>query len=308
MIQRLAAVGMVLAALGQVGLAQEGTGPSAAPPQVAVSPPFVEMQLTEGRSDVQALKLFNFSDQAVQVEVLAGNWDFDESNNVRIVEPTEQSLDQWLLINPLRFEVAPGGFQTVRLAARPRVAPEPGEHRAMVFLRQLPTDAATNSTFRALFRIGVAVYGYMGEVQRVAELHDVSLGVNGSTVRVDFDISSTGNAHIRMGGSYAVWREGDLTEQGVPDLEDSETTQNAVRAAALPDTPVLPGTRRSIVVNINDLEPGEYVLQIQGDIATVSIDRTLDFEVIGRSDMEVQPEVGSPAPEQLDGASNHDEG
>lgn len=248
--------------------------------QIGVSPPRLELTLADGRAS-GALRLFNFGAEPVEVQTTAHSWDLDESNEVRIVAPTEQSLDGWLIVNPLRFTIEPGRAQTVRLAVRARVEPTPGEHRAILYFEQLNAQRPGNqATFTVSFRLGVAVYAYAEPVVRQARVEEVRAGPSA----MELDISSSGNAHVRADGAYAVWRAeawpgADLAV--MPGTgEDAVVPDGVVAAGSLPRTPVLPGTTRTLVEPIEPpLPAGEYVAWISGAVEGEPVDRVLRLTV-----------------------------
>jgi hypothetical protein len=253
------------------------------PPQVAVSPSRVELQIGD-RPTTESLTLFNYSDQPVQIAVSLAHWDLDDRNNVRIIEPDEQSLDQWMVVNPLRFSVPANSSQIVRYSIRPRVRPEPGEHRAMIYFEQdLPPE---QGKLRVKFRLGVAIYAYAGEPFREGKLNSIELidGTNPVTARLD--ISSRGDSHIRLGGQYAIWRaehypghEHTGPIEGVGHA-DPVLPDGVLVTGLLPAKPVLPDTRRGILLQTAvKLEPGSYVLDLNGEIPGDSIDLALPFTV-----------------------------
>ena len=102
------------------------------PAQIAVSPSRFEIEIGPSPT-TEALRVFNFSDRPVDVQASVAHWELDRNSRVVIVEPTEQSLDQWIVMNPLRFTIPAGGSQTMRFSIRPKTAPDPGEHRAMIY-------------------------------------------------------------------------------------------------------------------------------------------------------------------------------
>lgn len=251
--------------------------------QIGVTPPFSEIVI-DGRVSTHSLRLLNFGDKDVDVGVVIYHWDMDEANQVRIIPPTEQSLDQWLIVNPLRFTIPADGSQVVRYAVRPKVEPEPGEHRAMIFFEEQPTPVAEGEdpVMEILFRLGTAIYAQAGEIQRTAELHAVAADAAGMVV----DLTASGNAHVRLDGQYAVWRTEDfpgadattpIAGLGAP---DSEVPETIVTVGALPNKPVLPGTRREITLAFDPpLAPGDYVLDINGAAGTTVIDLAQPFSV-----------------------------
>ncbi|MFN3414401.1 MAG: molecular chaperone, partial [Thermoanaerobaculum sp.] len=104
---------------------------------LAVSPPRLDITLV-GSQAAEAVKVVNLDAAPIHLKVSVAHWRLDEHNRLELIPPTPQSADQWLLITPLEFVVEPGKSQTLRILVRPRVKPEAGEHRAMVFLEEQP--------------------------------------------------------------------------------------------------------------------------------------------------------------------------
>ncbi len=250
--------------------------------QIGVSPPHLDITIGKGPA-TGSLRIFNLGDQPVEVRTTVYNWDLDEHNKVRILPPNEQSLDQWMILNPVHFTIPPGRSQVVRFAVRPRAEPAPGEHRAIVYFEELEPHTVTRgkSTFKVRFRMGVAVYGHVGPVIRKGILHSVR--VTGG--RVLFDITNTGNANLRLAGQFAVWKAdvypGAPKTARIPALgqKDEKLPAGIVSAGFLPTLPVLPGARRTIELKLPKLDPGGYVLDLNGRLAEVPIDRGLPFTV-----------------------------
>jgi P pilus assembly chaperone PapD len=247
-------------------------GASVEPPaQVAVSPSRVELQIGT-KPTTESLTLFNYGDQPVAIGVSVVHWDLDEQNNVRIIEPHEQSLDQWLVVNPLRFSVAARSSQTVRFSIRPRVRPEPGEHRAMIYFDQILPGESTDK-LRIKFRMGVAIYAHAGEIVRTGRLNAVQVISGTNPVSAKFDISSEGTSHVRLTGQYAIWPasrypgfENTATIEALGRPE-AEVPSEVLVAGILPAKPVLPGTRREVLLHTSaELPPGSYVLDVNGEI------------------------------------------
>lgn len=247
-------------------------GASVEPPaQVAVSPSRVELQIGT-KPTTESLTLFNYGDRPVQIGVSVANWDLDEQNNVRVIGPNEQSLDQWLVVNPLRFSVGARGSQTVRFSIRPRVRPEPGEHRAMIYFDQiLPGESTGNLQIR--FRMGVAIYAHAGEIVRAGKLNAVHVVSGTNPISAKFDISSEGTSHVRLTGQYAIWPAsrypGYENTAPFPALgsAEAEIPAEVLVAGLLPAKPVLPGTRREVLLNTPaELPPGSYVLDLNGEL------------------------------------------
>jgi P pilus assembly chaperone PapD len=254
------------------------------PAQIAVSPSRFDLQIGS-KPTTESIKLVNLGREPVTITVSTSTWDLDEASQIRILEPDEQSLDQWLVINPLRFTIAPDRSQVVRFAIRPRIEPSPGEHRAMIYFdQQLPEK--NNGQLQIKFRLGVAIYGQAGETTRIGQLNSISVseGVNPITAR--FDISSMGSAHVRMSGQYAIYPADLFSEVDrrslLATLEDDETPPPdfVLAAGALPSLPVLADTRRELLLRTRrELPPGRYMLDVLGELSGESIDMTLPFTI-----------------------------
>lgn len=227
---------------------------------IAVSPARFELALDRTKK-TQSIEIINTGDTEAAIEIDVANFDLDEANKVRILPPTEQSLDQWIAINPRRLTVPGKGRRTIRFAIRPQVKPEPGEHRAIIFLNQ--QQAGTFEGAELNFRIGVVVYGQVGEFDRNTHLHDVVFQ-NGT---VGLDVENIGNAHARFKGAYAVWPThaypGDSAAQiaissGLDDrkVDQPLTVPGASSASIFSETPVFPGARRTILQRVEDASAG----------------------------------------------------
>lgn len=269
----------------------------AAPPaMIAVSPGKIEMEIGD-RPTVQSLRLFNLGDREVDIATTVVNWVLADDNSVQVVEPTEQSLDQWVVVNPVRFTIPARGSQTIRFAVRPRVAPTDGEHRAMLYFEeQLPEDRDPGEVY-VNFKVGVAVYGYAGDVQRRSDLHGVDVAADESVFVARYDLSSVGNAHVRLSGQYAVWSAttfpGSAAVIPIADLDQPDATlpEGVLAAGLLPRVPVLAGTRRDVpVVVTHSLPPGQYVFASLGDVSGEEFRQAVPFIVPQRTSAAGQQE------------------
>lgn len=257
---------------------------NAARAQIGVSPPRTEFHL-DGPTKTHTLRVFNLGENSVDIEIEVNNWELDEQNKVVIIPPTEQSLDQWLVINPLRFSLEPGASQAVRFAARPRVEPTPGEHRALIYFQQIPdeTVSASPAKPRVLFRLGTSVIGLAEPVIRDAVIHSVSA----DATEIEIEIESRGNTHVRLDGQWALWnpdsfpgQENTSVIEGLGEDEEITLPKGVIAARPLNTLPVLPGTTRIVRTSIGtELEPGTYVLDMNGVVAGVDLGQSLSIVV-----------------------------
>lgn len=222
-------------------------------PTLALSPARLEIYPEKDKSS-QSISVLNLGEEPMKVEIRVQNWDLDENNQYRAQAPTPQSLDQWILINPVRLTIPANSQQTVRLAIRPRVKPDAGEHRAMIFFRQLP-DPNKKGRGQVSFNVGVPVYAYFGEIKNEAVVNDVGFDIENSSFY--FDIENKGNAYVRPTGAYLVLDakdyEGNEKALGRINLKkNSLNPENSLASGKLAAQPVLAGQTRR-VLNFIDL-------------------------------------------------------
>lgn len=278
----LAAIGLSGAAAAQ----EPETRPDVQPPaRIAVSPGKFEVPIGP-QPVVESLKLINFGDSPVDIRVSLASWDLDDNSRVRLLESGEQTLDQWMLVNPRTFTVEAGGEQTVRFSIRPRQRPSEGEHRAMIYFEEVPGARSEEKPVQVRFKLGVAVYAHAGDVERAGRLNELRVAADPRLLRADFDISSVGNVHVRMRGQYAIWPADAFPGldaigpfEGL-DRPDFRPPAPALLVGALPNTPVLAGTRRALpLVGGHGLPAGRYVLTALGELGPGTIREAVEFTI-----------------------------
>lgn len=253
------------------------------PAQIAAAPARINVDISKGRPG-GSIRVFNLGTEAVTVSTAINHWHMDRNNKVEVIAPTSQSLDQWLIVNPINFTIAPGKHQVVRYSVRPRVTPHDGEHRAMIFFNQVrnSTDAGT---IDVNFRLGVAVYGNAGRVSRVGKLHDIAVRYQNNAAQLATDIESLGNANVRMEGQISIWpksRYPGPSSVGLFDLSEGgwDAPQSVVAAALLSASPVLPGSRRVLNSSVElPRKPGRYIAHVQAKLGDKPIIKALPFTI-----------------------------
>ncbi|NTU96650.1 MAG: molecular chaperone [Chlorobiaceae bacterium] len=249
------------------------------PGQIGVAPSMFEIPI--GQKPVnESVRIFNLKKTPTTVKVEVYNWTLDEKEEVKLLPPDKQSLDRWILINPLSFTVEPGKSQVVRFSIRPTVKPEPGEHRAMIYFIEQPSAAIADSAkaLEILFKLGVGVYGQADPVKRAGSLNQFSFDKTTSSLTAD--ISNAGNVHTRMKGNYSVWKKdafpglsaaGKLTDQ----LKPENNPKGLVLSGQINQSPVLPGSRRIIRTQLLlPKGPGSYIIAVNADMDGKSVERS----------------------------------
>jgi hypothetical protein len=271
-------------ALGLIGVLALGI-PSARAINIGVTPPRLYVDINSGKTHTQSIRILNLDSEPIQLKAYVQSWTINEENKLQVIPPNEQSLEQWMIYTPSKFTIPPHSAQTIRFSIRPRVKPEVGEHRAILFVEELSPDKSSTGV-SILAKIGIAIYGYVGNIKRVGVLNSVTVDTKLNHRVAIFDVSSQGNASVQLQGQYAVWPvakyPGSEKTKPIDNLEkpDTKIPENLLDAGNLPSIPVLPSSRRQIFVPIKKaLSPGQYVLDINGSLGNVIIKQGIPFTV-----------------------------
>ncbi|UWX57071.1 molecular chaperone [Chlorobaculum sp. MV4-Y] len=208
-------------------------------------------------------------------------WTLNEHHEFKIIPSSPASLDQWMVVNPLRFTIPPGGQQTVRFSIRPRLKPAPGEHRAIMFLVEEPTPGAPATGTPVFMKFGISIYGYVKPVIHSACLQELSF--NQSTGVISAHVINSGNVHTRLRGKYAVWKKGqfpglEATKQVLETLKPGKEPAGYVTSGIIPGNPVLAGGERhySLKTSLPKQSRDPYVVAIIGEFDGKPLEKVLE--------------------------------
>ncbi|BDA69558.1 unknown protein [Calothrix sp. PCC 7716] len=258
--------------------------------EITVTPPRFELDINAKQSRSNSIKITNLSDKPLEMKAYVRNWMMDENNTLKDAPSSEQSLDQWIVFTPSRFTIPPRGTQSVRFAIRPKIKPSGGEYRAVVYLEEAANKVRNSENIKTVGRVGIVVYGYAGDVKRVGTVNSVNIDSKPSLTKAVFDISNQGTAYVRMGGQYAIWRAanypGAKTTQPIAGAGNPKTKlpANVIQVGKIELPPVLPSNRRQLILPLAEkLPPGNYVLDINGDLSGMAVDKGIPFTVPANS-------------------------
>lgn len=258
--------------------------PSVTAIEMSISPPRMEVDINSRKGRSNSIKLTNFADKPVQMKAYVKNWTMNEKNQLKNIPSTETSLDRSIIFTPSKFTIPARGTQTVRFAIRPKIKPAAGEHRAVIYFEEIPsnTESETVSTKAA---IGVVVYAYSGKIKRIGNINSVTVDAKPNAINAVFDVSNKGNAHVRMQGQYAIWKAanypGAKATQWIKNVgNNKKLPANVIRVGKLELPPVLPSENRKLLQTLTEkLPPGNYVLDINAGLSGTPIDKGIPFTV-----------------------------
>ncbi|MFB2773353.1 molecular chaperone [Pelatocladus sp. BLCC-F211] len=272
-------------ALSLIGALTLGIPSATAVINIGVSPPRFELKINR-KSTTQSIRVVNLSSKPVELKAYVRSWKMSEDNKLVEIPSTEESLAQWIIFTPSQFTIPPRGAQTVRFSIRPRVQPKPGEHRAVMFLEEIPPTQGKTKGVRTVGRLAVAIYGYVGDIKKVGAINSIRVNTELKAPTAVFDISNTGNGHIRLKGQYAIWQAdkypGAEVTKPIDELEKpgKKIPAQIIHAGILPISPILPDHRSRISLPISKkLPPGKYVLDLNGELNGIKIDQGIPFTI-----------------------------
>ncbi len=156
----------------------------------------------------------------------------------------------------------------------------------MIYFNQVLSESDGEQQMRVKFRVGVAIYGTVGEVKRNGVLHEVELEKGSNPVNAGLQISSVGTAHVRIDGHFSIWPAAaypGLTSEARDfplDTPDAVLPEVVLNAAILPGIPVLPDDCRQIWITAGQpLPAGQYILDLDFALGENEYDRALPFTV-----------------------------
>lgn len=212
------------------------------PAQVSVSPDLFRIDLDDQRP--HSLTVMNLSDRTIEATATISGWTL-ENDIVVPTPPTATSLEQWVILNPSEMKIAPGESQIVRFAIRPPVAPQQGEHRAMLWIQERHAAKPT-AMVKARFRVGIAIYADQNPVERAGSF--VNARFEPSNNRLQMLFTNRGNAHDRPFGEVIL--KGRALEEPL--------------TLSLPQRPILPGDTAAQYLALPSLPAGNYTLTLAG--------------------------------------------
>lgn len=238
-------------------------------PQFGLSPSMFEIEIDDKPVN-QSLIVTNFKKMPVTMRVELYAWTLDAQHQLQIVPSSPQTLDQWIVINPVRFTIPPGGIQTIRFSVSPRLKPQSGENRAVLYLIEEPDPTNAEKGVHITAKLGIGIYAYVAPIVHMPKI--INLSVNKSSSTLSLQILNEGNVHCRFRGRYIVWEKSAFSGLGslknLPDvIEKGHEPQGYLGQGTFPGDPVLPKMKRTYNLNLDiPTNRGPYVVAVFGEL------------------------------------------
>lgn len=238
-------------------------------PQFGIYPAMFEVEI--GSDSVEkSLIITNLKKKPVSMRVELYSWTYNEHFQIKLVPSSPKTLDQWMVVNPVRFTIEPGGIQTIRFSITPRVKPEPGEYRAMLYVIEEPDPVNAGNGVLITAKLGVGIYGYVQPVVHSPKIIDLSFHRASTTLSVH--LLNEGNVHARFRGRYIIWKKSLFSGSGsmkkLPEMiEQGHEPSGFLAQGFFPGDPVLPKTARSYNLKLAiPKNSGPYVVAVIGEL------------------------------------------
>jgi len=232
--------------------------------KIGVSPSRFEL-LYDNKRKTNVITLINYSNKKITAEISLSNWTL-ENGQIKNIAPTPQSLDQWILITPVRFTIKPNDTKTIRFAIRPRTKPTSGEHRAMIWIDEILPEGDSEG-IRFKFQLGVPVYLNVPPTYAKGLLNQITTTVGKESIDVTLALQNRGNVHDRLTGSISLWKASSNISKAQRDNIVKKDLKNKalISTITLPAGPVLPKLKAKDILSIpKPKRKGKYLLYLKG--------------------------------------------
>lgn len=102
------------------------------PPQLGISPPSIDGEISAGQSFNESLTFYNYSPKPKTITIQL----IDVNQKQRPISPSKKTLVPWTILNPKTFTIVGNGEQTVRFSIRPPKGFAKKTHYAIIDIRQ----------------------------------------------------------------------------------------------------------------------------------------------------------------------------
>lgn len=249
-------------------------------PQFGIQPSMFMLEIGDKPLN-ENLTVLSLKKRPVTMRVELYAWTIDERGEIKLVPSSPKTLDQWMIVNPMRFTIPPSGKQVIRFSIRPRIKPEPGEYRAIMYLIEQPdSTAAKGNVAQFLGKFGIGVYGFVPPVVHAPKLLDISY--NRAETIISLHLRNGGNVHTRFRGRYFAWKQ-----ESFPGLNSVRKMQEGfdpgkepkgyLCSGSFPGDPVLAGTERRYRIKVAiPKNSGPSVVAVIGELDEKPVEKVFE--------------------------------
>jgi hypothetical protein len=194
-------------------LASFGTGLSLADgAQLMVDPARIEALVSPNKPINGAITVVNTGSDTLRLSAEVRDWEMTTQGEPIFSRPQriKNSSAGWIRFNPRVFQLGAGKSQIVRYSIAAPKGSESGEYRSAIIFAVEPSDPV-KSSLTVSGNIVTTVYANVGPVKRQGIVLSSQSSYSQSMVYVRTLIKSSGNAHLRLSGSFRIINAGGQT-------------------------------------------------------------------------------------------------
>lgn len=225
-----------------------GSGMVLSASNLMVDPARIEVPLSPGQPISGAIRLLNPGSEALRLGAEIRDWNLTENGEPLFDAPNNKkaSCSEWIRFNPRIFQLDPGKSQIVRYTINVPKGTPSGEYRCAIVFAVEPAKP-DNVHIDIIGNVMTTVYAEVQPVRRSGEIVNSTANYHRETgLTVQTTIKSTGNAHLRLAGSFKLI--------GV----DGKVVGEGLYSGKV----VFPGTKRGFVGEWKgQLSKGKYAVQ-----------------------------------------------
>lgn len=250
---------------------------SGVPGQIQIEP--VMFDLHAGMDSAQqTIHVINNKDKAVILDVEICNWTLNGDGRLMVEPPNNEPLAGWIDFPEKIITIPAAQQKSVQFSIHPPKDVLPGEYRAIIYFQEHKPEKK-NDLVEVTFRLGAGVYFQIGEARRRSVIESISFDDDsGGIVMV---IKNDGNIHTSFHGDYSVWDKGSFPgfksmQKSISLPHEAERPKGFIMSGSMNLTPVLPGTRSSILTSLHiPLNAEKFEIAIVGTIDGKKIEKHL---------------------------------
>jgi P pilus assembly chaperone PapD len=221
---------------------------------IDVSPVRVEVRADPGNESTHSVQVQNSGTESIRLKAYVEDWELNTEGTplFRMAGTLVRSASPWIEAAPRDFLLEPGQTEFVRFTLRVPPGTIDGGYWCGLLLESVPLRYDEEHARRMLVkgRVASMVYVTVGDPLRSAEIASLSTITREGRSFLRLEVANTGQDVIRLAGNV----EGLAGEDG---LEEKR---------ALPDVPVLPGSRRVVEMELTARDVAA------GNVARVAIE------------------------------------
>jgi P pilus assembly chaperone PapD len=232
-----------------------GAVPAAADISLDVTPLRLELKVEAGGEYTDAIEVTNLGDAPVRLKAYLQDWFLDEvgTPNFQTVGLQPRTASPWVGAAPSDFLLDPGEAETVRFTVTVPGHATTGGYHASIMLETNPVQTLSPEERGVVIRGRVAtiLYVTVGEPEADVQIREMArLTREDGSEAVTLRLENTGGAFFRLAGA----------------LEMVAQDRDLLTSVELPDVPVLPGTTRTVTIDLPEGVGNAFLARARIDV------------------------------------------